>query len=83
MYATNPAFEMFFQDKEGLRAKHGEIVEAGVAGWQEVTKGTINDMGSINWTMFHMIPEGAYNMMTKDDMTIYGMFVAPAVIDLQ
>ena len=82
MYATNPAFEMFFQDKEGLRAKHGEIVEAGVAGWQEVTKGTINDMGSINWTMFHMIPEGAYNLYTKDDMTIYGMFVAPGVIPL-
>ena len=68
MYATNPAFEMFFQDKEGLRAKHGEIVDSGVAGWQEVTKGTANDMGSINWTMFHMIPEGAFNMYTKDDV---------------
>jgi hypothetical protein len=83
LYATQPAFVPFFKDAEGLKAKFGEITEAGVAGWQETDKGTIQDMGSINWLMFNMIPVGAYNMYTKDDMTVYGMFVTPGVIDLQ
>ena len=81
-YATDPNFEMFFQDKEGLRAKFGEIKDAGKPGWQEVTTGTIRDMGSINWLMFQMVPGGAHKMYTEDDMTIYGMFVAPAIHDL-
>ena len=83
LYATNPAFVPFFKDAEGLKAKFGEIAEAGEAGWQETDKGTIQDMGSINWLMFNMIPVGAHNMYTKDDMTVYGMFVTPGVIDLQ
>ena len=39
---------MFFQDKDGLRAKHGEIKDAGAGGWKEVTRGKSDQMMSIN-----------------------------------
>ena len=45
LYATDPHLEDYFQDKEGLRAKYGEIKDAGKAGWQEITHGTIRDAG--------------------------------------
>ena len=74
--------ESFFQTKDALREKYGEIKDAGPAGWQEITNGTRSDMGSINWLMFHMIPEGAQKQLTSDDMTVWDMFVTPALIDL-
>ena len=80
LYATDPMFEAFYHDKDGCRAKYGEIKDAGPAGWQEVTKGKITDMGSINWLMFHLIPDGAYNMFVKDEMGTWDMFVNGAAI---
>jgi NADH dehydrogenase FAD-containing subunit len=82
LYATNPGFESFFHDPTKLKEKYGELAAAGRSGWQEFQAGTINDMGCVNWMMFNMIPEGAANMYTKDDMTIWGMFVAPALLDI-
>lgn len=81
LHSCNPGFVPFFHTADELSKKCG-IMENGLEGWNEVTKGTWNDMGSINWLMFHLIPEGAYNMMVKDDMTIWGMFVTPALCDL-
>ena len=80
LYATDPMFEAFYHDKEGMRAKYGDIKEVGPGGWKEVTNGKITDMGSINWLMFHLVPDGAYNMFTKDDMSTWNMFVNGSVI---
>lgn len=83
LYATDPNFESFFQDKEALTAKFGPIKDCTqTTGWAELTHGRMSDMGSINWLMFHMIPGGARNMMTKDDMTIWNMFVVPHMHDI-
>ena len=30
--------------------------------------------------MFHLVPDGAYNMFTKDDMSTWNMFVNGSVI---
>eukprot|EP00964_Phaeocystis_antarctica_P007349 scaffold3984_cov65-Phaeocystis_antarctica.AAC.4 len=37
LYATDPNLASFFGDAEGLRAAHGEMSEAGKAGWKELT----------------------------------------------
>ena len=51
-----------------------------ITGIRPAPKGTIKDMGSINWLMFHLVPDGAYNMYIKDDMTVFNMFVNGAQI---
>ena len=82
LYATNPAFESFFKDPEALKAKYGPMLESGRKGWQEIAYGGIEDMGCVNWMMFSMIPDGFAKMLKEDDMTIWGMFMDPAIIDL-
>ena len=83
LYATNPVYEMFFRDKDGIRTKCGEIADAGVGGWQEVQEGKMSEMYSINWLMFSMFPEGVANLITKDDMTVWDQFCAPYIEDVE
>ena len=65
-----------------LKAKYGPMLESGRKGWQEIAYGGIEDMGCVNWMMFSMIPDGFAKMLKEDDMTIWGMFMDPAIIDL-
>jgi NADH dehydrogenase FAD-containing subunit len=82
LYATDPNLEMYFQDKEGLRATYGEIKDAGKGGWQEVTHGTIRDMYSMNWLLYANYPGDIYKMYTADEMGFYEHNIAPAIHDL-
>ena len=68
--------------KEGLRAKYGEIKDAGKGGWQEVTHGTIRDMYSMNWLLYVNYPGDIHKMYTSDDMGFFDHTISPSIQDL-
>ena len=76
MYATDPKLASFFGDQEGLKAAHGELDQAGKAGWKELSP-------SVNYLKFDMYPNGFKKMLMEDDMTIWDQFVTPAVVDME
>ena len=77
MYATDPKLVSFFGDQEGLKAAHGELDQAGKAGWKELSP-------SVNYLKFDMIPNGFKQMLMLDDMTTFwDQFVTPAVVDME
>ena len=83
VYATDPNWEAFFQDKDGLRARYGELAAAGPAGWKEVTRGDTKQMGSVNWMKFSMFPANVAKWFREDDLSTYDQFLAPALVDVE
>ena len=74
LYATSPAFEGFFTTAEQLKAERGELADAGVAGWAELSP-------QVNYVKFNMVPEGYYKVLTQDDLGLLQMFHLSGIID--
>ena len=76
LYATDPNLASFFGDAEGLRAAHGEMSEAGKAGWKELTP-------AIEYMKFTMFPDGLKKHLMEDDTAMMEQFHRPNVVDLE